>query len=258
MGELAGWMTFAGFFFAYIMTWTPFASDFSRYLPASTPHAQVVFYTAGGTFLAMMWLGGIGVLVSSIAGELDAIPALAQLTGAWAPLAMLTVVLSSIPVSAMNIYGGSLSVLTIKIPVSRMVAAILAAIVGFLVTLWMENDPYGSFYDFLNILAYLVVPFSTILLLDYYLRMRTGGKKVIQELYEPHRSFEWGFIAWVGACLISSFFWNSPLWTGPFAETFARYGDLSYFVGAIAATALFLPLPPLIKPAPEVADAEGS
>ena len=34
-GGIADWVTFAGFFFIYVMTWTPFASDFSRYLPRS-------------------------------------------------------------------------------------------------------------------------------------------------------------------------------------------------------------------------------
>lgn len=80
MGSFAGWVTFAGFFFAYVMTWTPFASDFSRYLPRNTSHAKVVGYTAAGSFIAMVWLGSIGVLVSSFAGELDAIQALAKLT----------------------------------------------------------------------------------------------------------------------------------------------------------------------------------
>lgn len=250
IGELAGWITFAGFFFAYIMTWTPFASDFSRYLPATISHAKVAIYTGSGTFLSMMWLGGVGVLVSSTAGELDAIPALAKLTGAWAPLAMLTVVLSSLPVSAMNIYGGSLSILTINIPVSRMVAAILTAVIGYLVTLWMQTDPYGSFYDFLNILAYLVVPFSTVLLMDYYLRMRAGGYEIIRELYDPQRFVAWGFIAWIGACVISSLFWNSPLWTGTWASTFSEFGDVSYFVGMVSAALLYLlfkSFPPLMK-----------
>lgn len=41
IGGVGGWITFAGFFFAYIMTWTPFASDFSRYLPRATPHTKV-------------------------------------------------------------------------------------------------------------------------------------------------------------------------------------------------------------------------
>lgn len=241
-GELSGWITFAGFFFAYVMTWTPFASDFSRYLPAKSSHAQVTIYTACGTFAAMMWLGGIGVLVSNFAGDLDAIPALAQLTGAWAPLAMLTIVLSTLPVSAMNLYGGSLSLLTICIPVSRVAGVIIIAVISLGITMLMQNNPYGSFYDFLNILAYLVVPFSTVLLLDYYLRMRPLGSKAIDELFDKQRTIEWGFVAWVLGCLFSSLFWSSSLWKGPFAGTFAQYGDVSYMAGVLASCIAYLVL----------------
>lgn len=248
MGELAGWVTFAGFFFAYVMTWTPFASDFSRYLSQKTSHTKVMAYTAGGTFVAMMWLGGIGVLVSSFAGELEAIPALAELTGPWAPIAMVTVVLSTLPVSAMNLYGGSLSLLTIRVPVNRIVGVIIIAIISLGVTLLMQTNPYGSFYDFLLVLAYLVVPFSTVLLLDYYLRMRKAGALAVKELFNTKRTIEWGFVAWVVGCLFSSLFWASALWTGPLASVFAQFGDVAYLagiIGAVVAYLAFRPLPPL-------------
>lgn len=248
MGEVAGWITFAGFFFAYVMTWTPFASDFSRYLPQTTSHAKVTFFTATGTFVAMMWLGGIGVLVSSFAGELDAIPALAELTGSWAPVAMLTVVVSTLPVSAMNLYGGSLSLLTIRIPVNRIVGVVLIALISLGVTLLMQTNPYGSFYDFLNILAYLVVPFSTVLLLDYYLRMRKLGEVATTELFDTGRTIEWGFVAWVIGCAFSSLFWTSTLFTGPLAGAFSAFGDVSFIAGLLGATIAYValrPLPPL-------------
>lgn len=248
MGELGGWLTFAGFFFAYVMTWTPFASDFSRYLPTNTSHTKVAAYTAGGTFVAMMWLGGVGVLVSSFAGKLDAIPALAQLTGSFAPIAMATVVLSTLPVSAMNLYGGSLSLLTIRIPISRVVGVIVIAVVSLGVTLLMQTNPYGAFYDFLNILAYLVVPFSTVLLLDYYLRMRRAGQTAIDQLFDPKRTVEWGFVAWVAACAFSSLFWTSNIYTGPLSAALSQFGDLSYLAGAGAAAVFSL----VLRRAPEL------
>lgn len=248
MGGFASWATFATFFFAYVMTWTPFASDFSRYLPREASHAQVAFYTGAGGFCSMMWLGGIGVLLSSFAGEMDAITALDKLTGSWSTLAMATIVVSTLPVSAMNLYGGSLSLITIHVPVTRIAGVIVVSLASFGVTLLMQNDPYGSFYDFLNILAYLVVPFSTILLLDYYLRMRRIGDIAIRQLYEMKRNVEWGFVAWVIACLFSMLFWSSNLVTGPLSGTFATFGDVSYVAGAAMAVVAFLllrPLPPL-------------
>lgn len=249
MGSVGGWITFAGFFFAYVMTWTPFASDFSRYLPRNTSHVKVVGYTAAGSFIAMTWLGSIGVLVSSFAGELDAIPALAELTGRWAPIAMLTVVVSTLPVSAMNLYGGSLSLLTIKVPVNRIVGVIIVAVISLGMTLMMQTNPYGGFYDFLSLLAYLVVPFSTVLLLDYYLRMRKNVAASVAGLFDTGHRVGWGFFAWVFGCLVSSLFWNTNLVTGPFASTAGTLGDLGFVSGIAASTVAYLVMSKL-KPMP--------
>ncbi|MGO1545292.1 MAG: purine-cytosine permease family protein [Gulosibacter sp.] len=251
-GGIGSWLTFAGFFFAYVMTWTPFASDFSRYLPKNISHAKVATYTAGGSFVSLMWLGGIGVLVSSFAGELGAVEALSALTGDWAPLAMITVVLSTLPVSAMNLYGGALSLLTIGVPVSRAVGVAVTAVLSLGIALLMQGDPYGSFYDFLNLLAYLVVPFSTVLLLDYFSRSRYLGERGTTELFDKSRRVEWGFFAWIFGCAFSSLFWNTSIWVGPFAEPLAAWGDLAYVTGVVAATIAYFVmrlLPPLSKDA---------
>jgi len=241
MGPVAGWVTFAGFALAYVLTWTPFASDFSRYLPKSASHTSVAVYTAAGSFAALFWLESIGVLVSSFAGELGAVEALAELTGPLAPIAMATIVLSTFPVSAMNLYGGALSLLTIHIPVSRVMGVLVVATIGFLITLVMQTDPYGAFYDFLSVLAYLVCPFVTILLLDYYLvRRRQGMARAVTDLYDSSRTIRPGFVAWILACVISSLFWNATLWTGPLYRTFSAVGDVSYLVGAAAAIILYL------------------
>jgi len=239
-GGFASWITFAGFFFAYVMTWTPFASDFSRYLPRTTSHARVVAYTSGGSFLAMLWLGGVGVLVSSFAGSMGAIEAVAELTGNWSWLAMATVVLSTIPVSAMNLYGGALSLLTIRVPVGRKTGVVITAVLSLGVTLLMQTNPYGSFYDFLLLLAYLVVPFSTVLLLDYFLRTRSMGEAAVAELFDTRRFVSWGFYAWGIGCVVSAMFWTTNLWTGPLAPLVAGWGDVSYYIGALTSTIAYL------------------
>ena len=188
----------------------------------------------------MAWLGGIGVLVSSFAAELGAVEALADLTGAWAPVAMLTVVISTIPVSAMNLYGGSLSLLTIGLPISRPVGVITISVLSLGIALWMQGDPYGAFYDFLSVLAYLVMPFSTILLLDYYLRSSRAGHAGVTELFDRTRKIEWGFIAWIIGCVASMLFWDTTLFRGPLADVTGQIGDVAFAVGAVAAAIAYL------------------
>lgn len=247
-GSFSSWAIFAGFFFAYILTWTPFASDFSRYLPKTESHTRVTLLTAAGSFFSMAWLGGIGVLVSSFAVDMGAVEALNDLTGSWAPVAMLTVVVSTIPVSAMNLYGGALSLLTVGIPISRPVGVVTMSILSFGIALWMQGDPYGTFYDFLSVLAYLVMPFSTVLLLDYYSRSSKSGPLGVAELFDRSRKVEWGFFAWLIGCLSSMLFWSTDLFTGPLAEITAEAGDIAFVVGGVTsalAYGIFRQLQPL-------------
>src|SRR5690625_5588968 len=95
----------------------------------------------------MAWLGSIGVLVSSFAADLGAVEALSELTGGWAPVAMITVVISTIPVSAMNLYGGALSLLTIALPISRPVGAVTMSLLSRGIALWRRGDPCGPSHD---------------------------------------------------------------------------------------------------------------
>ncbi|HEX7326782.1 MAG TPA: cytosine permease [Rhodanobacteraceae bacterium] len=247
----AGWITFAGFAFAYVLTWAPLASDFSRYLPETISHTRVAAYTFLGSFVALAWLEILGVLVSASAGSLGAIPALAHLMGPWAPLAMGLVVLSTFPVSAIVLYGSALSLPALGIPLHRTTAVVVSAGAALAVTLVMQTNPYGSFYDFLDILAYLLMPFSLIILLDYFLRMRPAGKqRTVDALYDRRRRIEWGFVAWVIGCGCSALFWHSPLYTGLLAGRLARFGDLSYLAGAVAGVGAYLllyRLPPLSR-----------
>ena len=117
---------------------------------------------------------------------------------------------------------------------------VIVAVVSLGMTLMMQDDPYGGFYNFLSVLAYLVVPFSTVLLLDYYLRMRKPAVDSSVELYNTGRRFEWGFFAWIGGCLISMLFWDTELLAGPLAELSRSVGDLGFLAGILGAGVLYM------------------
>ncbi|TAM90926.1 MAG: cytosine permease, partial [Jatrophihabitans sp.] len=63
-----GWITLASWFLAFLVAWTPFASDYSRYLPDDRRTSiGAGIYTALGNFLTMAWLGIVGVILASSA-----------------------------------------------------------------------------------------------------------------------------------------------------------------------------------------------
>ena len=239
IGETGGWITSAGLFFGYLLTWTPVASDYSRYLPASTPPRKVVLWTALGNFVPMVWLGFLGILVAHFAGELEPIQALKELTGGFSTVTLLVVVLAAIPACSLSTYGGSLSLLSLGVPTSRTAAALLISATAYVAALLLHSDLYGTFYDFVVVSAYLIGPYMTVIALDYvFFRMRDPGRA--REYYDRSRVVEWGFIAWVAGCAASVPFWVWTRYTGPIAAAHPDWGDLSYYVGAAVSAIVFL------------------
>jgi hypothetical protein len=64
------------------------------------------------------------------------------------------------------------------------------------------------------------------------------------------RKIEWGFVAWVAGCVVSSLFWDTTIWVGPLAEPTAAWGDIAYLAGVMGSAVVYLIfrfLPPMAK-----------
>jgi NCS1 family nucleobase:cation symporter-1 len=239
IGVWGGWITAAGVFFAYVMGYATFAADYSRYLPASTPAWRVTMFSALGNFLPTVWLGCLGALIAGFASQFDAVTAIKQLTGGFAPIALITLALSTIAINTVNIYGGAISVIALVPRISRPLAVVVLAAASAVLAIALENDLYGSFYDFLLLTAYVATPWAVIMMLDYTVGGRRDPRRV-PELYDRSRTSSWGLLAWVGACLISVPFWSWKHYTGPIAAAHREWGDVTYLVGAVAGGLLYL------------------
>lgn len=259
IGEWGGWITAVGFFIAWSLAWTPFASDFARYLPVATRLPKVAVLTGLGNLIPSLWLGATGVLVANFASGLPAVQAIAELTGAFAPIAMIALVLGSLPTNGLVVYGGALSLLTLGIRISRQAAAAIIVGIAFVIALLMQDNIYNTFYNFLILSGYFIAPYIVVIILDYFVGSRTS--KPLAELFDPARRFEWGFVAWILGAVLSSPFWVWTEWTGPLAARFPEMGDLSYFVGGLVAAVSFLllrRLPPLAKGNPALYDGRAT
>ncbi|GGN37075.1 purine-cytosine permease family protein [Streptomyces fuscichromogenes] len=240
IGSTGGWITFGGWFLSFLVAWAPFASDYSRYLP-DTPEvvSRTAWYTGLGNFVTICWLGVLGVIVGGSATSSDSITALHQLAGPFAVPALLAVGLSALAQNFLNVYGGAISVQTLKIPVSRAQAVTVICLLAYAISLWGESGTEAKFKVFLNLTAYFIAPFAAVLLLDFYLGGRSDPSR-IAELYDRRRVLDWGFVAWAGGVAASVPFWQSSFYTGPFSKAFPGAGDLSMFVAAGAGAVLYL------------------
>lgn len=249
VGNVGGWITFGGFFLSFLIAWWPFASDYSRYLPDEDHINRATgFWTFAGNFISLSWLGIAGALLGSSAATGESpIDALFRLTGPYHVLALLAVLISSFSQNFLNVYGGAISVQTLRIPVSRRTAVILICAAAYLISLWADEGFEAKFKTFLFLGAYLIAPFGAVLLLDYVLGHRHDRAR-IAELYDSRRILEWGFVAWLIGAVASIPFWNLSFFVGPLAKAHPEWGDLSYFVGFGVACLAYIAtyrLPPL-------------
>ncbi|SNT29478.1 purine-cytosine permease family protein [Rhodococcoides kyotonense] len=241
IGGVGGWITVAGFFMSFLIAWWPFASDYSRYLPDDDKTAtRAGLYTLAGNFLTLSWLGIAGALLgaSAVTGE-EPIGALARLTGSWAPVALIVVMLSSFSQNFLNVYGGAISVQTLRIPVSRRTAVVVICVLAYVISLWAGEGFEAKFKNFLFLGAYLIAPFGAALLLDYFV----GGRKDktrIEELYDETRIVNWGFAAWVVGVVASIPFWNLSFYKGWVTVHHPEWGDLTYIVGFAVAAVVYM------------------
>lgn len=235
IGGFGGWVTLAGWFLAFLVAWTPFASDYSRYLPDDVTVSRKAGWLTGlGNFITLAWLGVAGAVVAGAASSSDPIEALKQLTGPWAVPCLLAILLSSFSQNFLNVYGGAISLQTLGLPVNRRQAVVLICLAAFGVSLWAEAGVYDKFSVFLNLTAYFIAPYVAVIFFDYLLGGRRD-KKRIPELFDKRRILEWGFVAWAAGVAVSSLFWQSSVFTGPLAGKLGG-GDVSMYVGFVVAS----------------------
>ncbi|MEW2493377.1 cytosine permease [Streptomyces nodosus] len=223
------------------LSWAPYASDFSRYLPRTTSPVRMFWCTLLGlvvSFLAVQTLGlwGASVLTDQTAAGVE------TLLGGGAPGAfgLLAVALAALCSNAMNDYSGSLALQTVGVRIARPVAAALAAGLGFPLVLWMHAaDTTARFQNVLLFVGYWIPGFVAIVVVDW--RARRGAVTDLAAATARPRSPWPPLLAFAGAFAAAVPFMDTGVYVGPVAR--ALHGaDVSYYVAFLVALLLYAPL----------------
>ena len=249
LDQIGAFIAYVAIVASFVLAWSLYASDYSRYLPSSTDSRKVFWYTAGGMAIASIWLEILGVLVATKAtgGESsDTINSLLGPGSIVAALAMVAIFLGTIAVNALNDYTGSLSLQAAGIRVKRIYSAAAVAVLGFLFTLYLQGngDFAGNFINFLLFLSYWITPFVGVVMADWWLRGRKAdGHSIVDFGRLPSGTV--GLVALVVGFVVGIPFQNSGLgyeWGGPFNYITATYlhgADLAYYVGGAVAFLIY-------------------
>jgi NCS1 nucleoside transporter family len=256
---------------AYALGWAPYVSDYSRYLPPETSPRKALFYTYTGVFVGAAWLMALGALVAALfagASPLDAVRQAADGivagSGTWLLVAALPGLITVITV---NIYAASLELITMLDSFRairptrrlRVASCTVVAAAGLLGAVFSSGEFLANFGSFLVVLLYLLVPWTSVNLVDYYFVRR--GHYAVREIFVPrggvYGTWGWrGLIAYLVGIVAMIPFVVTVWYTGPVAAAMGSV-DIALFVGLFASAVAYVVMARSLDLDAEIATAEA-
>ena len=252
LDQVGAFILYSTIIASFVLAWALYASDYTRYLPTSTDGSRVFWWTVLGLTLAAGWIEILGLLVADKATEAGAVDTINTILSGTplAALAMLAIGIGTVAVNAMNDYTGSLSLQAAGIRVPRVYSAILVAVLGFGVTLWLNSENLiGKIENILLFLSYWIAPWAAVVLADWRLR---GSRADVSRLVN-FNGLPSGWLALLAAVI--GFAISLPFQTSTFGGEIAantgipintiaannlHYADLAYVVGFVVSYAIYL------------------
>jgi NCS1 family nucleobase:cation symporter-1 len=114
-------------------------------------------------------------------------------------------------------------------------AALVVGVLGALLASGGGHpDQTAQLYtNFLLLLSYWASPWAAVVFVDW---LQRRDREPGEDAFENGPPVRLGTYAWIAGLAASLPFWNQQWYTGPFANAFPQFGDLSYYVGfAVAA-----------------------
>jgi len=231
------------------ITYAPYVSDYSRYLPADAGVGPTFWATFGGTVIASVWMMILGALLVLFSSKLTQVAALGTLSGVLAPVTYLVILCGILAANVLNSYGGMLSIDTFvrtfavlkSSQARRMILTLFIGVVGTAVALFAQSNFLALLGEFILLLLYLAIPWTAINLSDFYI-LRHG--RYDQEAF--FRPAGYGTVNWaaltayvVGALVEVPFINPGAIYEGPIAKAMGG-ADIAWIPGIIISGGLYL------------------
>jgi nucleobase:cation symporter-1, NCS1 family len=244
---------------AYNITYAPYVSDYTRYMPRATSTRGIITAVFTGASGSAIWLIALGAWLASRLGVSDGLVGL-QVVGdkVAAPLGSITAALSATALLAtmgMNAYGGMLTVLTgidsfrtVKTSRTwRVVTVIALAILWYAIGAGISTSAVSAVLNSLTLMLYLLVPWTALNLVDYFFVRH--GHYAITDIFRPDGVYgAWGWRGltayFVGFLAEIPFMVLPPIaglsYTGYFPSHVTNGVDYSWLVGLVISGLVYL------------------
>lgn len=238
----------AGFFgmIAIGVTWqlayAPYVSDYSRYMPEHGGSRKAFWATysglVSGTILVML----LGAIVGLTTVDGDTMSALNRLLGGFGPVVLFAFGTASAVMNSSNIYSGVMCSLTVLETASarinintakRIGMTVGYAVLAMALALAGQDNFLPVFSDFVAILLYVLIPWSAINLVDFFI-LRKGHYRVDDMFRRDGGVYgKWdgiGLICYTIGVLVQIPFIVTNMYTGPLAASLG-FVDIAWIVG---------------------------
>jgi NCS1 family nucleobase:cation symporter-1 len=218
----------------FAIGFAPYASDYTRYLPATTKPSTIFLLSFSGIALSSTLIELCGLLTASRLTDLSAAGVIAEigaLAGPFAPVALIAIAMSAIPINSINDNTAAYSLISLGVRIPRHLAAIITTLCGLLVALAGAGKFAEFFSNYLLLLLYWIAPWSGILITDWF--MHHGA---------PQRIRRWGSGATIFVIvtpLTIGLFSSTEIYTGPVAKLLGG-SDIGFFVGFFVASLCYV------------------
>ncbi|MBT8160472.1 MULTISPECIES: cytosine permease [Arthrobacter] len=239
------------------LAYAPYVSDYSRYMPQGTGSAPAFWASYSGCVLGTLFPMILGALVGTLAvafghdaASVDIVGSIGAMLQPWTIAVIGIFCLGVAASNAMNLYCGVLCTLTIGqtfkpswLPraKTRTIGAIIIFLLALLIALFARDNFILFYTNFLSFLMYVLVPWTAINLVDYYL-LRHGDYRV-EDFFKRdggvYGRFNWVAIgAYIAGALIQVPFSATAIFTGPVAAAMGGV-DISWLVGLLVVAPLY-------------------
>lgn len=160
------------------ISFAPYTSDYSRYLPKSTGLAKTFAFTYFGTALGTIFAFVFGVLAVSAGQDTDAMQAVQTHTGMFGYALSFLFLVNIIGHNGMNLYGAVLSLITAAQTFRpdwtpgrnvRVTVSTALLIVSTMMALWASSNFLSLFLSAIFAMHIVLAPWIAINLVDFYL-----------------------------------------------------------------------------------------
>jgi nucleobase:cation symporter-1, NCS1 family len=232
------------------ITYAPYVADYSRYLPETTSVRAAFWWTYAGSVIGTLWMMAFGCVCAAVAASSFEGGSVSFVVGLAGPHWMfsLIIALGIIAVNVLNLYGMFMSATTtltalrparVHGPV-RLVSIVAAAVIGTVIALAASAHFLENFENFILFLAYFLIPWTAINLVDFYFIRRE--RYDIDAIFRPDGVYGRFNLRALGAyaagIAVEVPFVNATFYTGPFVAHLAG-ADISWIIGLLVSASLY-------------------